>query len=182
MTMGVAERILETPRLRLRAYGPGDLDALANLYGNPDVAGGTKLGVLEREKCNEVLQGYLACWGRNGYGMRIIADLDGRTVGECGLFEHETVAAPAIRYVLDTAHWGRGYASESVAATLQDGFDRLRLDRVFGFVEHDNPASHRVLQKAGFRLDGVVDSVKGKLFRYILTGARGPDVSSASEA
>lgn len=182
MTIGDAERVLETPRLRLRAYGPDDLDALANLYGNPDVATRTKLGVLSRERCSEVLQGYLACWRRNDYGMRIIANLEGQTVGECGLFEPDTVSAPAIRYVLDTAHWGRGYASESVAATLRDGFDRLRLDRVFGFVDHDNPASHRILQKAGFRLDGVLDSVKGELYRYILARAGDPAVSPAPEA
>ena len=159
---------LETQRLRLRAYGPDDLDMLAELYGAPEVASRTKLGVLTRDQCADVLADYLQCWRQNGYGMRMIADREGRSVGECGLFTPASVSAPAIRYVLDAACWGRGYASEAVAATLEDGFLRLRLDRIYGFVEHDNPASHRVLQKAGFHVEDVVDSAKGDLSRYVL--------------
>ena len=173
--------VLETERLRLRAYGPHDLDVLAALYGNPDVAMRTKLGVLARAQCEEVLDGYLTCWHQNGYGMRIAADFEGRVVGECGLFKREAISGPAIRYVLDTAYWGRGYASEAVAATLSDGFQRLEIDRIYGFVERENPASHRVLQKTGFQIDGVSDSAKGELTRYVLTRAADQSTSAASK-
>jgi len=162
---------LETQRLRLRAYEADDLDTLTGLYGDPTVATRTKLGVLSRAECKRVLDGYLTCWLQRGYGMRIITDRDGRIVGECGLFKPESVSQPAIRYVLAVAHWGRGHASEAAAATLADAFPRSPFDRISGFVERENPASHRVLQKAGFQLDRTLESAKGELSRYILSRA-----------
>ena len=172
---------LETQRLRLRAYQPDDLDTLTGLYGDPNVATRTKLGVLSRAECEQVLDGYLTCWRQRGYGMRIISDLDGRPIGECGLFNPESVSSPAMRYVLAADHWGRGYASEAAAATIADAFQRLAFDRLYGFVERENQASHRVLQKAGFQLDRTVESAKGELSRYVLPRAGGSSAPPAPE-
>ncbi len=51
--------------------------------------------------------------------------------------------------------WGAGYATEAGSAMLRFGFERLKLRRVHaGFYTH-NPASGRVLEKLGFRHEGV---------------------------
>ena len=48
---------LETPRLTLRPYRAEDLDNLAGLYGDPEVARFTKLGRLDRAQSQATLDG-----------------------------------------------------------------------------------------------------------------------------
>ncbi|SDE07974.1 GNAT family N-acetyltransferase [Kordiimonas lacus] len=63
-----------------------------------------------------------------------------------------------IGYLLDQAQWGKGYASELLAGLVdwcrgqvQSGGKPMEL---IGGVEADNGASIRVLEKAGFALEG----------------------------
>ena len=62
-----------------------------------------------------------------------------------------------IGYWIGRAFWGRGYAREAVRRMLRFAFDELGLDRVWGAVLTDNPASCRVLAGEGFTLAGEAD-------------------------
>jgi ribosomal-protein-alanine N-acetyltransferase len=66
-----------------------------------------------------------------------------------GAWQNATVG-----YFIDQAHQGRGYATEAVRWVLRWAFDELRLHRVQAGVMPRNVASARVLEKAGFRLEG----------------------------
>ena len=46
---------------------------------------------------------------------------------------------------------GRGYATEAVQALLHHAFATGRINRALADTAHDNPASQRVLEKAGLR-------------------------------
>lgn len=59
-------------------------------------------------------------------------------------------------------YWGRGYATEAASAVIAFAFDELHLHRVLGRHFASNPASGRVLEKAGMQREGVQ---KGHLFR-----------------
>jgi RimJ/RimL family protein N-acetyltransferase len=52
-------------------------------------------------------------------------------------------------YALGRAYWGQGYATEAVRAMIDDA-RALRLHALEAFTFVDNPASARVLAKAGF--------------------------------
>lgn len=57
-----------------------------------------------------------------------------------------------LSYWLGTAHWGRGIGSAAVAAFADRCFRRHpALEALVARVHRDNPASARVLEKAGFR-------------------------------
>jgi RimJ/RimL family protein N-acetyltransferase len=58
-------------------------------------------------------------------------------------------------YALGRAYWGRGYAPEAVRAML-DHARLLGLRRLDAYSFVDNPASARVLEKAGFADLGVI--------------------------
>ena len=60
-----------------------------------------------------------------------------------------------IGYMFAERHSGRGYATEAVVLAVTYAFDTLDLHRVETGVQLDNPASMRVLAKAGFRDEGV---------------------------
>lgn len=80
-----------------------------------------------------------------------LPDDGGRIVGVCGL--HEEGGEVEIGYWISPGHWGRGYATEAVRGMLS--LARLAgHHRIVSRHAADNPASGRVLRKAGFRPTG----------------------------
>src|SRR5690606_37299664 len=75
-------------------------------------------------------------------------------VGCAGLGEREGDAE--LGYWIARPFWGQGYASEAAAAVLEIA-RMLGHRRVVASHHHDNPASGRVLRKAGFRPTGAVE-------------------------
>lgn len=59
-----------------------------------------------------------------------------------------------IGYWLGEPYWGQGIATLAVKAMVDYAFATFNLTRVHAFVFEWNPASARVLQKAGFTLEG----------------------------
>nr|CAB3497894.1 unnamed protein product [Digitaria exilis] len=60
-------------------------------------------------------------------------------------------------YVLARAHWGRGVATAAVKLTVAAVFAEVDgLERVEALVDVANPASQRVLEKAGFTREAVL--------------------------
>ncbi len=59
-----------------------------------------------------------------------------------------------IGYWLGEEHWGRGIATEAVAAVTRHAVERFGLTRIFALPFAWNPASCRVLEKAGYVLEG----------------------------
>jgi len=78
----------------------------------------------------------------------------GRIVGGCGV--HAVVEEPGrveVGYWIAPEQWGRGYATEALGGLLS--LARLAGHRrIIGRHAIDNPASGRVLRKAGFRPTG----------------------------
>lgn len=66
----------------------------------------------------------------------------------------------SLGYWIGVPYWGRGYASEAAAAIIRYGFDELELHRISAQHMSGNPASGRVMEKAGMRKEGVlVDAI-----------------------
>ena len=59
-----------------------------------------------------------------------------------------------IGYWLGEPHWGRGIATVALKATTDWAFSEFDLLRLYGEVFEWNPASGRVLEKAGYELEG----------------------------
>ena len=59
-----------------------------------------------------------------------------------------------IGYWIATKYWGNGYATEASRAMVDYGFTELRLHRIQARHFLRNPASGRVLQKIGMKLEG----------------------------
>ena len=59
-----------------------------------------------------------------------------------------------IGYWLGESYWGRGIASEALAAVTEWAFAELHVVRLHSAVYARNPASARVLEKAGYEFEG----------------------------
>ena len=97
--------------------------------------------------------------------------LDGEVIGGIGLERFDDVhrGTAEIGYWLGAAHWGRGHAPEAVVALTTYGFETLGLQRIQAGVYEWNPASGRVLVKAGYQLEG-------RLRRHVCKDGRVGDV------
>lgn len=65
---------------------------------------------------------------------------------------HPSVAGErSFGYILSRLHWGNGYMTEALRAIIAFEFETLRTPLLSATCEADNPASARVLEKAGMR-------------------------------
>lgn len=87
-----------------------------------------------------------------GFGI----DVDGAIVGSISLkpgTDIERVSCE-IGYWIGREFWGRGIATDAVVGMTRYAFDQLKFTRVFAVPFTRNPASCRVLEKAGFVREG----------------------------
>ena len=82
--------------------------------------------------------------------------VDGRAVGGVGFVLHSDVerVSAEIGYWLGEPFWGRGIATEAVVAVTDHAIRTHELTRVFAVPFAWNTASCRVLEKAGYVLEG----------------------------
>lgn len=75
--------------------------------------------------------------------------------GLIGLADRDNGTAE-LGYWLSRTEWGRGYATQAAQAVTAFGFDVLGLENITAGHFNDNPASARVLEKAGFHYTGEI--------------------------
>lgn len=114
--------------------------------------------------------------------VRLAIRRDGRFIGSIGIGAGEE---PSIFYFLTPEMAGQGLASEVVSAFAQAALARFQLAALRADVFADNPASARVLEKAGFRRDGPVTLTSAQRnapapgWRYRLTSSDGAPRTTA---
>jgi RimJ/RimL family protein N-acetyltransferase len=76
-------------------------------------------------------------------------------LGAVGLRIEEAHRRAELGYWIAVPYWGRGFATEAARAVLEFGFGPLGLRRIHATHLSRNPASGRVMEKLGMRLEGV---------------------------
>ncbi len=77
-------------------------------------------------------------------------------IGGIGIGGIEPNGSPEIGYWLAQSHWGRGIMTGVVRTLSQFAFREYPIEKLHARVFHTNPASARVLEKAGFTLEGTL--------------------------
>jgi ribosomal-protein-alanine N-acetyltransferase len=157
---------LRTERLVLRAVVPGDLERVEQLLSDREVAEGTltiphpypKGGsqewfAMQGPKWSD---GRMATWAM----ARAADDLITGVMSLRIVVPHKRAEAG---YWVARDAWGGGFATEALRAVLQWGFDTLGLHRIEAHHFSTNPASGRVMQKAGMTHEG---HVRGAVHRH----------------
>jgi [ribosomal protein S5]-alanine N-acetyltransferase len=82
--------------------------------------------------------------------------VDGEAAGSIGFTLHANVerVGAEIGYFLGEAYWGRGITADAVRAVTAYAITAHGLTRVYAVPYAWNPASFRVLEKAGFSCEG----------------------------
>lgn len=165
---------LETSRLLLRPFEAGDVAAYAAIRSKPEVIqflpGGVERARHANEVASQIVAAFAAPWReRTGYApWAVVTKADGLLRGHLGLrvlaeYDDQT----ELLYMLDSAVWGEGLATEGARAARDFAFDQLQLRHITALALPENTASMRVMAKIGMVPEpGLVKAFGLDLVRY----------------
>lgn len=168
--------VRHTARLVLRPFRADDVPPLYAIQGNRVDMRFTWVAP-SLDECAARLQAHEDSRARFGFAPWVAVDRsEGGVVGWGGLAVDpgDPGWGPEVVYFFDSAHWGRGLATELVQAAMRHAFEDLSLSQVSAFAMPDNLASIRVLQKCGFDFLRYEDALERN---HYLISAPAEDVS-----
>jgi [ribosomal protein S5]-alanine N-acetyltransferase len=148
---------LETERLWLCAWEPGDLAAARPIFTDPDVMRYINGGVprsddqiresISRQQ-NHLRQRGFCLW-------KLLLKPDARAIGDCGLQPLQLDGADEVEigWRLAKNQWGRGLATEAARVALRHAVEYARLKRVIAIAVPENRASLRIMEKLGMTFE-----------------------------
>ena len=91
---------------------------------------------------------------KKGTDYELGIELNGEIIGGASLLKIKDRIAE-IGYWLGKRFWGKGYMTEASKLIIEYGFNKLKLIRICSRVAGPNLASQRVLEKIGFKKEGI---------------------------
>jgi len=159
----ISAPMLTTDRLILRPHRVEDYAACRALWADPDVVRFIGGAALDAQAVWFRILRYAGMWALLGYGMWAIEDrANGELLGEAGLLSAarglaELDGVPEAGWVLGPAAWGRGIATEAMAAIFAWTDAHLAAPSIRCIIAPDNSGSIKVAEKLGFVALGDVD-------------------------
>ncbi|MEG2718495.1 MAG: GNAT family protein [Clostridia bacterium] len=150
---------LTTERLTLRSVRMTDAQDLFEYSRDPEVARHVLWDEHRSIHQTRAYIRYLMRQYRNASpGTFVIAlKATGKVIGTIGfMWLQQDNRSAEVGYSLSRAYWNQGIMSEALTSVLQFGFSRLHLNRIEAQHETDNPASGRVMIKAGMQREGTL--------------------------
>lgn len=147
---------LATERLLLQPFTLADAEALQRLAGAEEIAD-TTLNIPHPYAdglAEAWIESHVDAFRDRERVALAIADSNAVLVGAISLRLDLGHRRAELGYWIGLPFWGRGYATEAAVAMVGYGFEELGLNRIFAHHLARNPASGRVLEKAGFVHEG----------------------------
>jgi RimJ/RimL family protein N-acetyltransferase len=141
----------------VRSWRAEDLDALLRHADNPKVAANMR-DRFPHPYTREAGAGWLAIALTMRPETAFVIEHGGELVGGIGVHLNQDVerVSAEVGYWLGEAVWGRGLATAALAGFSRYAFEAFDLTRLYALPFAHNAASRRVLEKAGYRLVGVL--------------------------
>jgi len=151
-------RLLDTRDLHLRPSNATDAQGMFAMLSDPesmkywcdqplkDIDAAIK--VLNRDLESDA-QGNSMCWAVTRKG-------EDKMIGKCILFQFSQDNHRAeIGYILNREYWRQGLMHQALEAVIDFAFDTLKLHRIEADVDTDNAGSLGLLEKFGFKREGL---------------------------
>lgn len=156
---------LTTERLVLRPFLLSDAAVVQRLAGSREVADTTL--AIPHPYLDGMAESWIGthegAWTRHESATLAITEAEEGLVGAISLRIELPQRRAELGYWIGVPYWGRGYATEAVRAMLAFGFGRLSLHRIYAYHFVRNPASGRVMAKAGMHHEG---TLRGHFYRW----------------
>lgn len=143
----------------LRAWQLDDADALAAIINNPRIQNNLRDGLpspYTSADAAEFIGAMLAADSTVQYAWAITAD--GVLAGSLGIVRQANIhrLTAELGYYVAQPYWGHGVCTQAVRQACAHIFTHTDIVRIFAEPFSTNKASCRVLEKAGFTLEGVL--------------------------
>lgn len=155
--------ILRSPRLVLRPFEAADAPRVQRLLNDEDVAKQTL--TIPHPYPDGAAAEWIAkhdAWRAAGKQVIWAITREGAVVGAMGLHMVAAHHRAEVGYWVAREAWGQGIATEALRMVIAHGFDVMGLHRIEAHHYPENPASGRVMEKAGMTREG---QLRGVVFR-----------------
>jgi len=151
---------LETKNLLLRRMNPSDASALFKILSDEEV-----IEFYDDDAFIYLSQArdQIEAW-ENGFKNQscirwgITRKDENKLIGSCGYYGfHTWYMRASIGYELERNNWRQGIMTEALSAIIDFGFGKLELNRIEAVVMPENTASKKMLEKLGFRNEGLLE-------------------------
>jgi [ribosomal protein S5]-alanine N-acetyltransferase len=144
---------IETERLVLRSFSGDDVDAMLDVYGDPEVMRFIPGGALSDEAAvRSLLERYAGAQERQGFSSWAVVDRHTRQpIGDAGFGIFQPTGEVELGYTLARDRWRQGYATEAARACLEAGLGQLAAPRIIAVVDAENEPSLRVPERIGMQ-------------------------------
>ena len=148
---------MHTSRCILRPWRPDDAKALPTIANTREISWNTSFNFpypFKEEQARRFLTYHMEGLGEQKWAFAVKSD--GHLIGGCGAQRGKDVQSHTaeIGYWLGVAFWGQGLASEAVNAMVNYLATSTDIEQLTAHCYAWNPASFRVLEKAGFQQEG----------------------------
>ncbi|MEO1252048.1 MAG: GNAT family N-acetyltransferase [Pseudomonadota bacterium] len=144
---------IETERLEMRAFAPGDVEAHIKMMQDPKTASFLTPTGEPREYGDEwrAAASYLGHWAIRGYGFfSVFEKSTGDWVGRVGPWQPGGWPGLECGWSIVSSRWGKGYAPEAAVAAIRWTFDQFPdLPRIISVIDPSNKNSQAVARKIG---------------------------------
>ena len=144
--------VIQTERLGLRQLEQSDFNALSRILQDDEVMYAYN-GAFSDEETQQWLDRQLDRYRHYGrFGLWAVVLLEsGEMIGQCGLTMQAWKGREVLEigYLLQKAHWHKGYATEAARACREYAFTALDAPEVFSIIRDTNIPSQRVALRNG---------------------------------
>ena len=151
--------MIETERLWIRPFDGGDLDVVAELYGDGEIVKYTPFPVLTRAQAKEQLQRFMDGWQRDpqvNYEMAGVRKDTNETIGRAEITRYHDEESAMVGWMLVKSEWGKGYATEIIRLGLEE-CRKLGITRVLMVCDKSNVGSRKSIERNGGILENEIE-------------------------
>jgi len=149
--------IIECDKCILREWKDSDLESLVKHANNYKIASNMR-DLFPHPYTLKDGQVWIKIASNEKFGYYFAITIDDDAVGGIGLTVGEDIEriSAEVGYWLGEEYWGKGITSSALNGIVNYGFEDLSLERIFSLPLENNIASRRVLEKNGFKLEGIL--------------------------
>jgi len=147
----------ETERLIIREIDGQDLQSMFLLHSDPEVHTFLEAPIVNIQQASDIIDFIREQYVSFGIGRWAVVDkVSGDFLGWSGLkfitdMVNDHIDYYDLGYRFLKRHWGNGYATEAALASLNYGFQQMKLKEIYAIADSRNVNSSKVLKKVGFK-------------------------------
>lgn len=142
---------IKTDRLVIRDFEWKDWEDVYKYTSDPLVMKYIPEGVFSEEDAKKFVSENN---GEKAKNFAVFLEEENIVIGHIVFFRYFGEHTYEIGWVFNPKYYNKGYASESAKATLNFGFNQMKLHRIIATCQPENTASYRVMEKIGMRREG----------------------------